>query len=114
MNKALLAALSILTVTGCGPLIPDHLMSFDTISVPDAGVVTAAATHDADDAWATGAFALYGKDAVHTCLAAFHQDVVNDNPGNGEPGKSLSYRAQLADFMCNCARGQSAEGCPEP
>jgi len=113
MNKALLAAFSVLAVVGCGPLIPEHWPSFDSVPVPDAGGVMSAAIHAEDDAWATSAFAPYGKDAVQTCLAAFHQDLVKADPGTSATEKPLSYRASLADFLCACARGTSAEACPE-
>jgi hypothetical protein len=114
MNKAMLAALGILTVTGCGPFLPNNFgWTVDTSSVPDAGQVSAVVAHAADDAWAASAFALYGKDAVHTCFAAFRDDLAHGDLDTGAPGKPLTYRASLADFMCNCARGQSAEPCPE-
>ncbi len=113
MNRAILAAVGILTVAGCGPLFPDHWMTFDTISVPDAGDATAAAVHAADDAKATRVFAVYGNDAVHTCLAAFHREVVNGGADTAAAATPLSYRAQLAAFLCDCARGQSAVACPD-
>ncbi len=84
-------------------------MTFDTLSVPDAGDATAAAVRAADEARATRVFAVYGNDAVFTCLAAFHREAVN---GGADIAAAASYRAQLAAFLCDCARGQSAVACP--
>ena len=113
MNKAMLAALVVLAVTGCGPLDKmDWKMARSPL--PDAGQVGAAEARASDDVWAEKAFALYGEAAVQTCLRAFHQDLVNGDVEVGFRAKGVSYRCSLADFMCACARGQSAEACPEP
>jgi hypothetical protein len=112
-KKATFLALGLLTLAGCGPLfqLPNPPFKWDVdASAADAGQASAVVTHAQDDAWASGAFALYGQDAVHTCLAAFRQDV---SPGELEAA-GQDYRASLADFMCSCARGQSAQACPEP
>jgi len=113
MNKATLAALFILAVAGCGPL--DKMdWKWATSPLPDAGQVGAAEARASDDVWAEKAFALYGQAAVQTCLRAFHLDLVNGDVESGLRGSRLSYRGSLADFMCACARGQSAEACPDP
>jgi hypothetical protein len=111
--KAMFAALGILASAGCGPL--DKIdWKWATSPLPDAGQLGAAEAKASDDVWAEKAFALYGGAAVETCLTAFHQDLVNGDGGLGFRGKGVSYRGSLADFMCACARGQSAEACPEP
>jgi hypothetical protein len=75
-TNALLATLTVLLLGGCGAPNPQPMpmgcWSVATSSPTPGQALTANATKS-DDAWAASAFALYGKDAVHTCLAAFHQ-----------------------------------------
>ena len=114
MHKAILAAFGLLTVAGCGPLFPDKWpISFDTSSGPNAGQANAIAALAENDAEAKKAFAAYGEDAVRTCLGAFHVDLVSGDFDAGSAGKAQSYRNRLGIFMCDCARGTSAEACPE-
>jgi hypothetical protein len=118
MNRSALAALAALLLAGCGPFnwtptsptpVPRGCCGWPDFERPNIPVVAQAA----DDTWAAKAFGVYGNDAVHTCLAAFHQDLVKGELDTGVPAKPLSYRTQLAEFMCACARGQSAEACPD-
>ncbi len=110
-KKATFLALGLLTLAGCGPLLPDNFFKWHVdASGADAGQASAVVLHAQDDAWASAAFALYGQDAVHTCLVAFRQDV----SARELEAAGRDARASLADFMCRCARGQSAEACPEP
>ena len=109
-RKAMLLALGILSLAGCGPIIPPFHWNMDS-SGADAGQASAVVAHAQDDGWASDAFAVYGQDAVHTCLAAFRQDLAH---GEVDGLVEENYRVHLSDFMCSCARGQSAEACPEP
>jgi hypothetical protein len=108
MKTPLFAALVALTLVGCGPSQPSEARSSQAVSnQSDASA----------DAWAEKAYAIYGKDAVQTCLAAFHASLSSDAPDTGAPGGytgRASYRERLGDFMCACARGTSARACPEP
>jgi hypothetical protein len=112
MHHALLATLAALLLGGCGRGIPGD-GPLARAPAPEAAQLSPA-TDAADDAWAEHAFALYGEAAVHTCLAAFHQALLDGDADMGLRGKPLSYRAYLAEFMCDCARGQSPQACPEP
>jgi hypothetical protein len=117
MHQAMLAALAALLLGGCfkwGTPRPGDMDGVSRAALSDAGADSAADARAADDAWAASAFALYGADAVQTCLTAFHQELADGATDMGLRGKPLSYRAYLADFLCDCARGQSAEACPEP
>ena len=62
------------------------------------------------------AFAIYGADAVNTCLAAFHSEILHGGADLdvGELGKPQGYRFLLAEYMCACARGTSKDECPVP
>jgi hypothetical protein len=66
------------------------------------------------DRWAREAYALYGEAAVETCLRAFHRHPDYARPAGTAPGERLTYFDLLTGFMCDCARGQSEQPCPEP
>jgi hypothetical protein len=106
MKTTLFAALVALTLIGCGPSQPSDARSQAATSQADL----------AADAWAEKAYAIYGRDAVETCLAAFHAARASgtvDVEAGSHAGRT-PYRERLADFMCACARGTSAQACPEP
>jgi hypothetical protein len=108
MKTTLLAALAALALVGCGPSQPSEARSNQLV---------VDRTERDTDRWARSAYAVYGEAAVETCLAAFHasQRTASADPVEpGSHGAPASYREQLADFMCACARGQSAEECPVP
>ena len=82
-------------------------------SSPTPGQPLSTNVTQSDEAWAARAFARYGEAAVETCLKAFRQEVANgvvDTDARGEP---VQTRVHLSAFLCECARGQSAEACPD-
>jgi hypothetical protein len=99
MKTTILAALVAMTVAGCGAGEADARR---------ADQAAAASAYPSADAWAEQAFGIYGEDAVRTCLAGFHAQSV------GAAGNAADYRAELAQYMCACARGQSQQQCPQP
>lgn len=116
-TRALFATLAVLLLGGCGAPDPKP-MPFGCWSVAPSslapGQALAANATKSDEAWAASAFARYGEAAVETCLQAFRQEADHgavDVDTRGEPTRD---RAHLAAFMCACARGQSAEACPNP
>jgi hypothetical protein len=114
-TNPLFATLAVLLLGGCGDesYKPMPMGCWAVApSSPTPGLALTASAAKSDDVWATTTFAVYGNDAVQTCLAAFHQDLVKGEFDTGVPAKPPSYRTQLAEFMCACARGQSAEACP--
>ena len=114
-TSALLTTLAVLLLGGCGPSnmqsMPIGCWSVAPSS-PAPGPALAATATKSDEAWAASAFARYGEAAVETCLEAFRQEAVNGAVDRDTRGDSTPSRAHLAAFMCDCARGQSAEACP--
>ena len=120
MKTTLLAAVLALSLAGCGQDGPSYGARSSQVGAkaPDPG---ARANNPADlpenapiNAWALRAYAIYGKDAVETCFAAFRSALSDGAVETDARGKPLPYRALLVDFLCECARGQSAEACPVP
>jgi hypothetical protein len=94
-----LAVVVALALAGCGGGdIPSEVPGADP---------SAAAERDAD-LWAQNVFGIYGLNAVETCLAGFHAEFQAINSG------AANYRAELAEYLCGCARGQSPAPCPKP
>lgn len=107
MKTTLFAALAACTLLGCGQGQPSDARSPQLVDQAQRSA----------DAWAKSAYAIYGEAAVETCLAAFHAARQSAASAQVDPGTHqglISYREQLADFMCACARGQSIEACPVP
>jgi len=120
MKTTLLAAVIALALAGCGQDGPSYGARSSQVGAkaPDPG---ARANNPADlpdnaaiNAWALRAYSIYGKDAVETCFAAFRSALSDGAVETDARGKPLPYRALLVDFLCECARGQSAEACPVP
>lgn len=98
MKMIIFGAVVGLALAGCGQ---GDLRRAD----PSAGQ-TETSSQQSADLWAEGAFGIYGIDAVATCLAAFH--------GDYKAEQGVDYRAQLAGYLCACARGTSKQACPSP
>jgi hypothetical protein len=108
VKTTILAALVAIAVAGCGEGVRSDARN---------SAASIASVDSAADAWALRAYAMYGEDAVRTCLAAFHVDYqasVNDSVRDPFVKPIVDYRAALAEFMCACARGQSQLSCPQP
>jgi hypothetical protein len=92
-----LAVVVALALAGCG--------GGDVRSELPGADPSAAASERAADLWAENVFAVYGRNAVETCLTGFHAEF---------SGGAADYRAELAQYVCACARGQSPTPCPKP
>lgn len=98
MKMTILGAVVGLALAGCGQ---GDLRK----AGPSAGQ-SGTSSQQSADLWAEGAFGIYGIDAVDSCLAAFHDDY--------KAGQGGDYRAELAAYLCACARGTSQRACPVP
>jgi hypothetical protein len=103
MKTTMLAAVVALTLAGCGSPENPGQGGANSVNQP------AAAADVNADLWAEEAYAIYGADAVRTCLAGFHAEY-----SVGARGNEGEYRAALGEYMCACARGQSRLACPQP
>jgi len=107
-GTAWLSTLAVLLLASCGGNNFQPMPSMGCFSVAPSSPASRG-----DEAWATNAFARYGEAAVETCLNAFRQDVANGAVDVDARGEPVHYRENLAAFMCECARGQSTEPCPD-
>jgi len=115
MKTPVFAAILALSLAACGKDDPTYNPGAKA-PVPQARSNNPAdlPANAATNAWALKAYQIYGTAAVETCFAAFREAIGSGEIESDARGKPLPYRLLLADFMCDCARGQSTEACPVP
>jgi predicted small lipoprotein YifL len=116
MKTPVFAAILALSLAACGKDGPTYNPGARSAQ-PDARSVNPVdlAANAAANAWALKAYEeIYGKDAVLSCFAAFREAKRSGEVQTDGRGHPLPYVIDLADFLCECARGQSAEECPVP